>query len=288
MCGMKNPRSIAWALVAMSPFLSSPAYAQTAQTGSIVFEAHVAPSEGRPEPVRQLTFYLLRKSYADIRKEAEEGETKPDLDRFIDSLDVSKELKAWMKKQHTVELSGSDFLSRLKPDDVFGVPEFREAYLKRNSGDTSVGFPSPKFRESDRQKNPEKYQKQKEEYELALHKFLQSNPQSIEGMETNLDTINPAQRWAQQQAESQRRLRRRTSDLAQLRYLAAKTDTDLDGRGQFTGLAPGEYWLSTLETEAVAGDSRLRWDAPVTVRAGAASQVELSNLNATEPRHPSQ
>ena len=63
-------------------------------------------------------------------------------------------------------------------------------------------------------------------------------------------------------------------------YLAAKTDSDLDGHGAFTGLPPGTYWLGTLETEAVAGDARLRWDASVIVRAGQTTRLELSNLNA--------
>jgi hypothetical protein len=283
---MRPLRSFA-ALAALGLFACAPlARAQSAETGGVAFEAHATPTDGRPEPVRQLTFYLLRRSYAEIQREAEAAETRPEMDRFIEGLEVSKELKAWMKKQHTVELSGADFLRRLKPDAVLGVPEFYEAYLRRNSGDVSVGFPSPKFREADKQKNPEKYEKQKQDYHDALLKFMQVNPQSTEGMEIYLDTINPAQRWAQQQLELHRRLRRRTVELAQLRYLAAKTDSDLEGRGAFTGLAPGDYWLSNLDTEAVAGDVRLRWDAPVTIRAGQTARVELSNLNAVEPRRP--
>ena len=56
------------------------------------------------------------------------------MDAFIDKLEVSKELKAWMKKNHLVQLSGEDFIKKLKPADVMGVPEFFEAYLDRNSG----------------------------------------------------------------------------------------------------------------------------------------------------------
>jgi hypothetical protein len=74
--------------------------------------------------------------------------------------------------------------------------------------------------------------------------------------------------------------------LAQGRYLVMKTDADLNGRGAFTGLAPGDYWITTLETEAAAGDARLRWDAQVTVRGGETARIELSNLNALEPRRP--
>ncbi len=61
--------------------------------GLIEFVARATPTAGRAEPVRQITFYLLRKSFGDIRKEAEAAEPKPDLDKFIAGLKVSTELK---------------------------------------------------------------------------------------------------------------------------------------------------------------------------------------------------
>ncbi len=257
---------------------------QAPQTGSVEFVARVTPTAGRPEPVRQLTFYLLRKSFADIQKEAEESEPKLDMDRFIEGLEVSKKLKAWMKKKHTVELSGSDFTRQLTVDDIMGVPEFYDAYLTRNSGDAALGFPKPKYRPQDATQNPAKYKRQVEEYRAQVRRFIENHPQSIEGIEVQLDAINPGPRWAQQQSEQRRRSRRQTLQLAQTRHLVTKTDTNLDGRGILTDIPPGQYWFSTLETEAVAGDARLRWDIPVTVRAGQTTQVELSNLNAVEPQ----
>ncbi len=268
-------------LAAQQTRLSSQA---AAQTGSIEFVARVTPTAGRAEPVRQLTFYLLRKSLAEIQKEVEQTEPKPDLDRFIEGLEVSNELKAWMKKKRWVDLAGTDFLRQLKANDILDVPEFYDAYLRRNVGDAGVGFPTPKYRESDREKNPEKYEKLRQEYREVLRKFIENNPHTVEGIELYLDAINPGQRWAQQDSELRLRTRRRALNLAQTRYLEAKTETDLEGRGAFIGVPPGEYWLGTLETEAVAGDVRLRWDTPVTVRAGQMTRLELSNLNAIEPR----
>ncbi len=250
-----------------------------AQTGSIEFVARATPTGGRPEPVRQLTFYLLRKSFADTQKEVEETEPKPGLDRFIESLNVSKELKAWMKKQHSVELAGSDFIRRLTVNDVLDVPEFYDAYLNHNAGGVTVGFPSPRYRQSDREQNPQRYEKQRQEYREAVRKFIENNSQSVDGIDAHLEAINPGPRWTQQESAQQRRIRKRTLELAQTRYLVAKTDSDLDGRGALVGIPPGEYWLGTLETEAIAGDTRLRWDTPVTVRAGQATRLELSNLN---------
>src|SRR5712692_8469279 len=52
--------------------------AGTPASGMIEFVARAMPTAGRAEPVRQITFYLLKKSFADIRKEAEAAESKPD------------------------------------------------------------------------------------------------------------------------------------------------------------------------------------------------------------------
>jgi len=283
---MKRAAGVVLALLELSRFGPGGDPAAAQQSGAIEFVARVRPTAGRPEPARELTFYLLRKSLADIQKEVEESEPKPELDRFVDSLDVSAPLKAWMKKQRSVELAGTDFIRRLKVDDIFNVPEFYDAYMQRNAGDVAVGFPTPKYREGDQQRNPQKYEKLKQDYHDAIHRWIETNPQSVDGIDVHLDAINPGQRWAKQESEMRQRIYKRALELAQTRYLAAKTDTDLDGRGSFTGLPAGEYWLGSLDTEAVAGDVRLRWDVAVTVRAGHTTRLELSNLNAIEPRRP--
>jgi len=92
--------------------------AGSAAAGSVDFSAQVAATDGRPEPVRQLTFYLLRKSLDDIRLEATQLEPSPDLDQFIDSLTVSPKLKDWMKKNHTVQLGATNLAKSLSADDV--------------------------------------------------------------------------------------------------------------------------------------------------------------------------
>ena len=269
---------------AAMPMTTLPAASQAAATGAIEFVARVTPTAGRAEPVRQLTFYLLRKSLAEIEKEVEQSEPKPDRDSFIENLTVSRELKDWMKKKRSVELAGSDFGRELKPNDIFDVPEFYAAYMRRNAGDVAIGFPAPKYRLQDAEQNPAKYQQQVAEYRKQVRKFLENNPHSMDGIEVHLDGINPGQRWAQQEFQRRARVRRQTLQTAQTRYLAATTDTDLEGRGVLTGVPPGEYYLGTLETEAVAGDARLRWDTPVTVRSGQVTRLELSNLNAVEPQ----
>src|SRR5579864_2422844 len=99
------------------------------QNGSVEFVAHATPSAGLEEPVRGFPFFLLTKSYEDITREVEANYPKPDMDAFIDKLEVSKELKAWMKKNHWVELSGPNFTAKVKAADVMQVPEFLEAYI---------------------------------------------------------------------------------------------------------------------------------------------------------------
>jgi hypothetical protein len=251
-------------------------------TGNIEFTAHVRPTDGRPEPVRILTFYLLRKSFAEIQAEAEKSASRPDRDKFIDGLNVSPELKAWMKRTRIVNLSGTDFMNQVKVDDIMGVPEFFEAYVAQNAGDTIVGFPKSRAKDSDREKNPQKYEQDQARYKEALRNFIAGNPHTRDGLEVRLVEINPAQKWQQQDMERRRRVRLHALELAETQYLAAKTDTDLEGHGSFLRVAAGNYWLSSLEGEGVSGDARLRWDAPVPVQAGRTTRVALSNVNAVK------
>jgi hypothetical protein len=263
--------------------IAAPGWLAAQSTGSIEFTAQVAATDGRPEPVRQLTFYLLRKSLDDIRQEALQLEPPPDLDKFIDGLTVSPKLKAWMKKNHTVQLSGTDFTKSVTADDVVDIPEFYDAYMLRNSGYEGTGFPKPKFKLKDEASKPEKFNEAKAEYKEAVRKFVRDTPESVPGIEGDLIKFDSSIKWEQMMAEQRSRLDKRALELAQTRYLAAQTDTNLDGRGFFAGLAPGRYWIGMLGMQAVSGDVRLRWDFPVTVRPREPTRVELSNLNAVKP-----
>lgn len=260
---------------------SNPAAAQQTGAGTLEFVAHLAPTGGQQEPVRQMTFYLLRKDLADIRKEAEQAQPSQDMDHFIDSLEASPELKVWMKKNHVVDFSGSDFTKILKPDDILGIPEFLEAYKNLNGAILKVTLPTSQVKESDRLKNPEKYKREQDSYDKALRAYVKSNPQSVDGIDAELGDTNPSRRWAQVQLAQKRDSEQRVMVLAQTQYLVAKTVSDLDGRGAISGIAPGTYWITTLDVPALAGDLRMQWDFPVTVRAGQTSNIELSNLNGT-------
>jgi hypothetical protein len=257
--------------------------AQAPASGSVEFQARIQPTGGRLEPVRSLPFYLLRKSVADIRKEVEQSEPPTDLDGFIDSLNASPELKAWMRENHTVALAGTDFIKKLTPENVTGIPEFLDAFMVHNGASLNAGVPAPKFKESDRLSNPEKYQREHDQYLQSIQRYMLAHPESTEGIDSKLGDVNPTQRWAQRQFEQQRTLERRSQMLAQTTYLVAQTESDLDGRGILRGLAPGMYWLTTLGTPALAGDVRLQWDVPVRVAPGQTAHIELSNLNAVEP-----
>jgi hypothetical protein len=258
--------------------MSGPLFAQG--TGSIEFDARVTPSGARPEPVRQLTFYLLRRSLDDIRSEAAAADPQTNLTQFIDTLGVSPELKAWMKKHQTVQLAGASFQKTLTASDIVDTPEFFKAYMLHTADSAGVAFPKPKFKEKDRIANPEKYDQQKLEYKDAISKFITAVPDSAQGLEVDLNDINPYQKWMEIVGRQNEHLQQRTFETAQTRDLILQTDTNLDGRGAFTGVAPGEYWIATLDMPAIAGDVRLAWDVRVTVRAGEVTRVGLSNLNA--------
>jgi hypothetical protein len=258
-----------------------------AQTGSVQFVARVTPSAGEDEPVRTLPFYLLSKSYADIQKEAEAASPIANQDKFIDALDVSKELKAWMKKNHRVNLSGEDFTTMLKADDIMNVPEFFAAYTERMIGDHTAGFPTPKYKPEDRTKNPAKYDLLVTEYHDAIRTFIIADPDSKDSLDLGLEEVNPGHKWDMLKAKHATELALETADLARGKYLVARGETDMQGQGALRGITPGNYWLGTLNIEAVVGDARDRWDVPVTVRAGQPSYVTLTNINAVKPAHSS-
>jgi hypothetical protein len=276
---MSRMKITIWAWIVLLGLTVACAPGAAAQGASIDFIAQATPSDGLQEPVRGFPFFLLRKSFADIGKEAAATYPKPDMDAFIDKLDLSPELKAWMKKNHVIELAGDNFIHKLNPDTIMGVPEFKTAYIQLNAGTQSVDFPKPKFTSSDQQKNPAKFKKLSDEYNAAVHLYIQQHPDSIEGVDLELTDIDPNAKWEAQAGARTAAIRQRTMDLAESNYLVARTETNLDGRGTLGGLAPGTYWLTTLDVPAIVGDARPRWDLPVTVRAGETKYVALSNAN---------
>jgi hypothetical protein len=253
-----------------------------AQAGSIAFVARATPSGGLEEPVRGFPFYLLNRSFDEIEKDVDLASPKPDLNEFIAKLDktYSPELKAWMRKNQWVHLGGEELVHKLTPSDILGVPEFRKAYLDRNAGDKSADFPKPKVKPGDQKKNPEKFAKLSAEYEETIRHYIEQNPESVDGIYLSLGDIDPGPKWDALVSKRKPEIRRRALELAQSKYLVAQAQTDLQGQGYWRGVAPGKYWISTLDVAAVVGDVRSLWDVPVTVQAGHTEYVALSNVNA--------
>ena len=253
------------------------------QDGSIEFLVHATPTGGLEEPVRGFPFFLLSKSFGDINTEAEAAFPKPDMNAFIDKLGVSKELKAWMKKNHWVALSGEDFIHKLNVEDVMGVPEFYNAYLQRNADYQVPNFPKPKFKPEDKVKDPAKYAKLSAAYREAIRRYMEQNPESMDGIDLNLSDIDPSQKWNALETRRPPEVHHRVLELAQSKYLVARSETNLQGQGSLRNIPPGKYWLSTLDVAADVGDARPRWDVPVTVQPGEATHISLSNVNAVQP-----
>jgi len=254
-----------------------------AQTGSLQFVVRITPSAGVDEPVRSFPFYLLSKSYTEIEKEAVTASPTANMDAFISALSVSKELKAWMRTNHRVNLTGEAFTKKLKVDDIMDVPEFFNAYVERMAGDQTMAFPRPKYKAEDKVKDLAKYDRLKKQYLDAIRAFFAQNPDSTAGLDLDLEDVNPGHKWDALMANDLAQLTHETADLARGKYLVAHTETDLQGQASLRGIPPGNYWLGTLNIEAVAGDVRARWDVPVTVRAGQPSYVTLTNINAVRP-----
>ena len=259
------------------------AYAQT-DAGGLELVARITPTGARAEPVRQFTFYILTKSYSEIVREVEEKDPVPPRDQFIDGLKVSPELRTWLKGHDTLDLAEPGFDKLLTPDDILNIPEFLLAYQRSNSGGVTEGLPKPKYTEADKTERPEKYEKLRQDYLASLRKFIRSRPETVSGVELELDGVNPQRKWAALQNDRRKRVQRVAPDVAQLKFLAAKADTDLEGRASLSGLVPGDYWVSSLNLDADAGDMRVRWDVPVKIERGKTVRVELSNLNSFDAR----
>jgi hypothetical protein len=281
MSHMRNSLRIVLTLAASFVLLVPVAGPQGA-TGAIDLSARVAPTGAQAEPVRQFVLYVLTRSYADIVKEVEDQDPLPIRDKFIDGLPVSPELKAWLKAHDLIDLTSPDLDKLLTTDDIMKIPEFFAAYQRSNSGGVTKGFPTPKYREADKEANPDRYQKQKEEFLTAIRKFLETHPASVQGIELELTGVNPKVPWDDMHANHKAKVARVAPDTAQLKYLAGKMQTDLDGHASVSGFPAGNYWVSSLGMYASSGDRRLFWDVPVTVRAGHTTHLDLSNLNATD------
>jgi hypothetical protein len=285
MTGMKSKISFVTILIATMIAVVPRA---TAQDGSIEFVAHATPSGGLEEPVRGFPFYLLSKSFQEIEKEADADDPKPDLNQFIDKLDSSSyspQFKAWMKKNQFVTLAGDDFIRKLHPADVMDIPEIFSAYMNRNAGDQSADFPKSKVKASDKIKNPAKYEKATADYMETIRHYIEQHPQSVDGIDLNLAEIDPGPKWDALLGRRAPEIHRRTLDLAQSKYLVARTQSNLQGQGFLRDVPPGNYWISTLDVAADVGDARPRWDVPVTVVPGQTEYVALSNVNSTQPSH---
>jgi hypothetical protein len=284
MSHMRNSLRIVLALGAI--FCLSAFIAAQTSTGSLAITAQVTPTGAQPEPVRQFTFYILTRSYRDIVQEVDALDPLPTKEEFIEKLSVSPELKKWLKAHDTIDLTSPDLDKSLSTDDIMNIPEFFAAYQRSNAGGVTKGLPMPKYRESDKTANPDKYQKQKEEFLTETRKFIDTHPATVQGIELELTGVNPKVAWDELHVRHLNRTSQIAPDTAQVKYLAAKLQTNLDGRAFLSGLPPGNYWVSSLGMEASSGDRRLQWDVPVTIPPGQTSRLDLSNLNATDTRRP--
>lgn len=281
MCSMKRIVCDAIILAAFALIAIAPRAA--AQGGSIEFVARATPSGGLEEQVRGFPIFLLSKSFEAINADVTASYPMPDMDAFIDKLEISKELKAWMKKHHWMKLTGDDFIHMLHAPDIMDTPEFYEAYMRQNAGDETIRFPKSKAKPADKVKDPAKYEKLTQEYKDAVRHFIEQNPSTIEGIQEGLVTFDPTHQWEALVGKRMPEIKRQVRQLAQSKYFVARTETDLQGQGFFRGIAPGNYWLSSLDVPAEVGDARPRWDVEITVQSGKTAYITLTSVNAIQP-----
>jgi len=260
----------------------SPVAPAQSDKGAIELNARITPTAARPEPVRQFTFYLLTRSYEDVVRDIGAQNVLPPRNDFIDTLKITDQLKTWLKAHDILDLTMPGLDKAVTPDDIISVPEFLLAYQHSNSGGVTNGIPKPKYKDADKIDHPDRYKKDYQDYINALKHFIQAHPETVSGMELELTAINPQTKWARIESDKRNAIQRKAPDVAQTKYLVAKVDTDLEGHAALSGLPPGNFWISTLNLDADAGDARLRWDVPVTIEPGHTTRVDLTNLNAID------
>jgi hypothetical protein len=279
---MRNRLSLSASFIFVFLSAFTPVTGAQSGTGTLDITARITPTGARPEPVRQFVFYVLTKSYADIQKEISDQFPLASREDFIANLKVSPELKAWMKAHDVIDLTAPDNDKLFTPDDIIKVPELFDAYERSNSGGVTLGLPRPKYRDSDKEANPARYQKEKEDFMQATKKFIVAHPSTASGMETELTGVNPKYQWDRALSDHNRKVAQMAPDVAQQKYLASKADTDLEGHFSIPGLQPGQYWISSLGMDAVSGDRRLTWDVPTKVAPGQVTRLELNNVNGSD------
>jgi len=127
-------------------------------------------------------------------------------------------------------------------------------------------FPRPKYRDADKTERPERYEKEHQEYLTALKKFIQSHPETVAGIELELDGINPGRKWAEAQKHYKKKCGSRPPMAKHKRNISRFGWTpNLEGAAHVARLPAGNYWLSTLDLEAGAGDSG-NMGCPVTIQ----------------------
>ncbi len=144
-----------------------------------------------------------------------------------------------MQKHQSVRLSGEEFCRASLP--AISSYELFKAYMTHNEAYRGANFPEPKFKKKTAKSNPEKFNAE-EEYKAAIRKFIGARTDTVKGWTPELVDLNPYPRWASLEGKQNQLLDVRAF-LAEERYLAARTNTDLDGHGSFAGVAPGKYWI---------------------------------------------
>jgi hypothetical protein len=119
----------------------------------------------------------------------------------------------------------------------------------------------------------------------TIRHYIEQHPQSVDGIDLNLAEIDPGPKWNALLGKRTPEIRRRALNLAQSKYLVARTESNLQGQGFLRDVPPGKYWISTLDVAVDVGDARPRWDVPVTVQPGQTEYVALSNVNSVQPSH---
>jgi len=129
----------------------------------------------------------------------------------------------------------------------------------------------------------DRYKKQKDEYYAAYASFIRSHPETMSGMELELDGVNPQRKWEQIANDHKKHIQHLAPDVAQTNICSKSGHRSGRPRRCFR-IASRQLLDQFAESGCRRRNTRVRWDVPVSINRAKPTRIELTNLNATDTR----
>jgi len=228
-------------------------------TGSVEFTAQVAPTDGRPSLSANCTFYPLAQQASKTSAGGHANSNGSGLDKFVDGLSVLAQIESVDEKRITPRSLLEGISQIYSPRTISWTRPILQCLHVSQFGLRGERFSQTEIQSEGRSLQPEKFNDAKRVQGSSPQIHWQEQPDSIPGIDAGLTEINPSRKMGTNRGRPAAAHREAHAGDRSNPLFGAQTDTNLDGRGIFAGLAPGRYWIDILGMQAISGDVRLRW-----------------------------